>query len=52
MFRVSLSFSKLASKNKVRLVRIVDGQEQILERVSMNEIVQPDDVLVVPESFF
>ena len=45
-------FSKLASKNKVRLVRIVDGQEQTLDRVSMNEIVQPDDVLVVPESFF
>ncbi len=45
-------FSKLAAKNKVRLVRIVDGQEQTMGRVSMNEIVQPDDVLVVPESFF
>ncbi len=45
-------FSKLASKNKVKLVRIVDGKEQTLERVSMNEIVKPDDVLVVPESFF
>lgn len=45
-------FSKLASKNKVKLVRIVDGHEQTLERVSMNEVVRPDDVIVVPESFF
>ncbi len=45
-------FSKLASKKKTKLVRIVDGKEQIFERVPMNEIVQPDDVIVVPESFF
>ncbi len=45
-------FSKLAAKNKIKLVRIVDGQEQTFERVSMNQIVQTDDVLVVPESFF
>jgi polysaccharide export outer membrane protein len=45
-------FSKLANKSKVRLVRIVDGQEKTFDRVSMNEIIQPDDVLVVPESFF
>ncbi|MCF6179417.1 MAG: SLBB domain-containing protein [Geopsychrobacter sp.] len=45
-------FSKLASKNKVKLVRIVDGKEQTFKRVPMNQIVLPDDVIVVPESFF
>ena len=45
-------FSKLAAKNKVKLVRTVDGKEKTIEKVSMNEIVQPDDVIVVPESFF
>lgn len=45
-------FTKLAAKNKVKLVRIVDSQEQTIERVQMNQIVEPDDVIVVPESFF
>lgn len=45
-------FSKLASKNKVKLVRTVEGQETVIERVPMNELVQPNDVIVVPESFF
>jgi len=45
-------FSKLASKNKVKLVRTVDGQETVIERVPMKELVQPNDVIVVPESFF
>ncbi len=45
-------FSKLAAKNKVKLVRVVEGKEKVFERVSMNKVVEPDDVIVVPESFF
>jgi polysaccharide biosynthesis/export protein len=45
-------FSKLAAKSKVKLVRVVDGKEQVFERVSMNQAIQPDDVIIVPESFF
>ncbi len=45
-------FSNIASKSRVRIIRIIDGKEQLLEKVSMHEPVQPDDVIVVPESFF
>jgi len=45
-------FSKIAAKNKVKIIRIVDGKRQILENVKMDKPVLPDDVIVVPESFF
>lgn len=45
-------FSELASKRKVRIVRKVDGKEVVMKNVSMNELVQPDDIIIVPESFF
>ncbi|MEA3545873.1 MAG: SLBB domain-containing protein [Thermodesulfobacteriota bacterium] len=45
-------FTKIASKGKVRIIRTVDGKEQILEKVSMQEPIFPDDVIVVPQSFF
>lgn len=45
-------FTQLASQGKVRIIRKVDGKEQILEKVSMHEVLQPEDVMVVPESFF
>jgi polysaccharide export outer membrane protein len=45
-------FSKIASKGKVQIIRTIDGVEQRLERVSLQEPVLPDDVIVVPESFF
>lgn len=45
-------FSGLASKKNVRLVRVVDNEEQIFENVTMHFLVCPDDVLIVPESFF
>ncbi len=49
---MSGGFTKIAAKNRVRIVRIVDGEEQIMEKVSMQEPLLPDDVIVVPESFF
>ena len=45
-------FTDAAAKGKIRIVRRVDGQEQVRERVSLEEPVLPDDILVVPKSFF
>ena len=45
-------FSDKASKGRVKVIRKKAGKEEILEKVSMDEPVLPDDVIVVPESFF
>jgi len=45
-------FTDKASKGRIRIIRTVNGKEKILEKVKMDEPVLPDDVLVVPESFF
>ncbi len=45
-------FSKIAAKNKVRIIRTVNGEKKIFERVNMDEPVLPDDVIVVPESLW
>ncbi|MFH0726902.1 MAG: polysaccharide biosynthesis/export family protein [Pseudomonadota bacterium] len=49
---VAGGFSKIAAKGKVRIIRIVDGQKREIENVKMDERVLPNDVIVVPESFF
>lgn len=49
---VAGGFTSIASKNKIRIVRIVAGKEQTLEKVTLQEVVKPGDVVVVPESFF
>lgn len=45
-------FTEIASQNKVKIIRKVDGKEQVLEKVSLHEKLMPEDVMVVPESFF
>ena len=45
-------FTDAAAKSKIRIVRRVDGQEQVHEKVGLEELVLPDDILVVPKSFF
>ena len=45
-------FSKIAAKNKVKIIRKVNGEKIIFENVNMDEPVLPNDVIVVPESFF
>ncbi len=45
-------FTDAAAKNRIRIVRRVDGREQVRERVGLEEPVLPDDILVVPKSFF
>lgn len=45
-------FSKIAAKGKVKVNRIVDGEQKVYENVKMDMPVLPDDVIIVPESFF
>ena len=45
-------FSDIANKNKVRIIREIDGEKTVLESVSMDEKIMAGDVIVVPESFF
>ena len=45
-------FSGKASRSGVRIVRIIDGQKTVIKDVEMGTRVQPDDIIVVPESFF
>lgn len=45
-------FSKIAARTKVKIIRNIEGKKHIFENVKMDEPVLPDDVIVVPESFF
>jgi len=45
-------FTDKASKGRVKIIRKVGGKEEVLEKVKMDEAILPDDVIVVPESFF
>ncbi len=45
-------FSKIAARGKVKIIRVVDGQKKVLKNVNMDMPILPDDVIVVPESFF
>lgn len=49
---VAGGFSKIAAKNKVKIIRSIDGKEHVFQNVKMDDPVLPDDVIVVPESFF
>lgn len=45
-------FTPIASQGRIRIIRTIDGEENVMERVPLNLPVLPDDVIVVPESFF
>jgi polysaccharide export outer membrane protein len=45
-------FTGKAARSKMRVVRKIDGKEVVLEDVSLDMTVQPEDVIIVPESFF
>ena len=45
-------FTALAAQGRIKIIRQVDGAEQVLERVSLHDKLVADDVMVVPESFF
>lgn len=45
-------FSANASKNSVSIIRKLNGSEQVLENIKMNQPILPEDVILVPESIF
>jgi len=49
---LSGGFTGKASKSSVRIVRVVGSDKKIIKDVSLDTILQEDDVIVVPESFF
>ncbi len=45
-------FTDKAAERRIKIKRMEEGKEKTLEKVGLNELVRPDDVIVVPESFF
>ncbi|MGE4545746.1 MAG: SLBB domain-containing protein [Pedobacter sp.] len=45
-------FTELASQKRIQIIRQVNGSERVLEKVPLHTPVKPDDVILVPESFF
>ncbi|MBU4264340.1 MAG: polysaccharide export protein [Proteobacteria bacterium] len=45
-------FTGIAARSKIQLIRKVDGQEKIIKNLKLDTVILPDDVIVVPESFF
>jgi len=52
MISLAGSFTGIASESGIRINRIVDGKKQVLEKVSLDTPVRPDDVIEIPESLF
>ncbi len=45
-------FTDKAAIGRVKIIRNMDGREVVLEKVKMDEPILPDDIIIVPESFF
>lgn len=45
-------FTAKASKTAIQIIRKIQGKEEVLSDVKMDEPILPEDVIVVPESFF
>jgi polysaccharide export outer membrane protein len=45
-------FTELASQKRTQIIRQIDGKESVLQKVPLHTLIQPNDVIVVPESFF
>lgn len=45
-------FTEIASQRRISIKRIQDGKEVMLEKVGLDELVRPDDIINVPESLF
>lgn len=45
-------FTELAAQGRVKIIRKSGGAEKLLKNVPMHMLVLPEDVIVVPESFF
>ena len=45
-------FSDKAAPGRIKIIRKVDKQEKVIERAGMDQVILPDDIIIVPESFF
>lgn len=45
-------FTEKAAPSDIRIIRKIEGKEQIFQKVKMDMTILPDDIVVVPESFF
>lgn len=45
-------FTDKASAGRIRIIRKVDKKEKVIQKAEMDEPVFPDDIIIVPESFF
>jgi polysaccharide export outer membrane protein len=45
-------FTNIASRSRIKIIRKKDGKEKVIRRVKMDASVLPNDIIVVPESFF
>ncbi|HEB69348.1 MAG TPA: periplasmic polysaccharide biosynthesis/export protein [Desulfobulbus sp.] len=52
MIALAGGFTGKASKSSVKIVRMVNGKKKVLKDVNLDTPVKPDDIIVVPESFF
>lgn len=41
-----------AASGRIKIIRKVDGSERVINKVKMDEPIFPDDVVIVPESYF
>ncbi len=45
-------FSDKAAPGRIKIIRKIDKKEKLIEHAGMDELILPDDIIVVPESFF
>jgi len=45
-------FTEKAAPKRIRIIRKIDKQEKVIQRAGMDETVFPDDIIIIPESFF
>jgi polysaccharide export outer membrane protein len=45
-------FTDKASPGRIRIIRKIDNIEKVIQKAEMNEPVLPEDIIIVPESFF
>lgn len=45
-------FTDKASPGRIRIIRKIDNKEKVLQKAAMDEKLLPDDIIIVPESFF
>jgi polysaccharide export outer membrane protein len=52
MVSLAGSFTGIAAESSIKINRMVNGKKQVLEDVDDDTLLQPEDIVVVPESFF